>query len=290
MSESRIHRDLSGGAPDAAASGTSGSRVLPLNHPHQRLRRHHLCNTNQPLAPPVPRAELSHARQPTSEITPPTTTGHGAYAAFLFDMDGTVVDSIASANRVWRRWAASHGLDPEAVLRTMHGVRAVETVRRLNVAGMDPEHEAHVLTLAEIEDVEGIVAIKGAKAFLQSLPPERWAIVTSAPRVLAHRRLAAAGLPTPRVLVTADDVAHGKPAPDCYLQAARLLGVAARDCLVWEDAPAGVLAAEAAGSAVMVVSASLAHPFETSHPVITDYDGLKAVLDESGLLRLHSPA
>jgi sugar-phosphatase len=172
----------------------------------------------------------------------------------------------------------------------MHGVRAVETVRRLNVPGIDPEHEAHILTLAEIDDVEGIVAIKGAKAFLHSLPAERWAIVTSAPRVLAIRRLDAAGLPRPRVLITADDVAHGKPAPDCFLQAAQSLGVAATDCLVWEDAPAGVRAAEAAGAAVMVVSASHAHPIETTHPVITDYDGLKAVLDETGLLCVHSSA
>ncbi len=224
---------------------------------------------------------------PSPGITPPAVAG-GAFAAFLFDMDGTLVDSIASANRVWRRWAASHGLDPEIVLRTMHGVRAVETVRRLNVPGMNAEREAEVLTLAEIEDVEGIVAIKGAKTFLRSLPSDRWAIVTSAPRVLALRRLAAAGISAPRVLITADDVAHGKPAPDCFLLAARSLEVAARDCLVWEDALAGIRAAEAAGAAVMVVSASHAQPLETSHPTIADYDGVKAVLDESGLLRLHS--
>ena len=239
------------------------------------------------LRPLFHERKLTNSRQPSFETTP-TTAGDGAFAAFLFDMDGTLVDSIASANRVWRRWAASHGLDPETVLRTMHGVRAVETVRRLNVPGMDPEHEAHVLTLAEIDDVEGVVAIKGAKTFLRSLPAERWAIVTSAPRVLAIRRLDAAGIPRPRVLVTADDIAHGKPAPDCFLLAARSLGVAASDCLVWEDAPAGIRAAEAAGAAVMVVSASHAHPFETSHPVITDYDGVKAVLDESGQLRLQS--
>lgn len=230
---------------------------------------------------------MRNSRQPSSE-TMPATAGGGAFAAFLFDMDGTVVDSIASANRVWRRWAGSHGLDPETVLRTMHGVRAIETVRRLNVPGMDPEHEANLLTLAEIDDVEGVVAIKGAKAFLHSLPVERWAIVTSAPRVLAIRRLEAAGLPRPRVLVTADDVVRGKPAPDCFLLAARSLGVAASDCLVWEDAPAGIGAAEAAGAAVIVVSASHAHPISTSHPVIPDYDSVKTVLDESGLLRLQS--
>jgi sugar-phosphatase len=230
---------------------------------------------------------LTHSYQTASRATPAAASG-AAFAAFLFDMDGTLVDSIASANRVWRRWAESHGLDPEIVLRTMHGVRAVETIRRLSVPGMDVEREADALTLAEMADLEGIVAIKGAAAFLNSLPPDRWAIVTSAPRELALLRLGAAGIPTPRVLITADDVAKGKPAPDCFLLAARTLGVAARDCLVWEDALAGIKAAEAAGATVMVVGASHAKPIETSHPVIADYEGMTAVLDESGRLRLNT--
>ena len=212
--------------------------------------------------------------------------GGRAFAAFLFDMDGTLINSIASAIRVWTRWADSHGIDPDRVLRMMHGVRAVDTVRKLNIPDLDAEHEAEVLTQAEIEDVGDITAIRGAPAFLQSLPPERWAIVTSAPRVLALRRLKAAGIPKPRVLVTADDVAKGKPAPDCFLLAARLLGVAARDCLVWEDTLAGIGAAEAAGAAVMVVGATHSHPIETRHPVTVDYEGLTTSVDDSGALVL----
>ena len=215
--------------------------------------------------------------------------GGRAFAAFLFDMDGTLINSIASAIRVWTHWADSHGIDPDRVLRMMHGVRAVETVRKLKIPGLDAEHEAEVLTQAEIEDVGDIIAIRGARAFLESLPPERWAIVTSAPRVLALRRLEAAGIPKPRVLVTADDVAKGKPAPDCFLLAARLLGVAARDCLVWEDTLAGITAAEAAGAAVVVVSATHAHPIETGHPVTVDYEGLKTTRDDSGALLLDPP-
>jgi sugar-phosphatase len=222
-------------------------------------------------------------------VTRADPAGGRAFAAFLFDMDGTLINSIASAIRVWTRWADSHGVDPDRVLRMMHGVRAVDTVRKLNIPDLDAEHEAEVLTQAEIEDVGDITAIRGAPAFLQSLPPERWAIVTSAPRVLALRRLKAAGIPKPRVLVTADDVAKGKPAPDCFLLAARLLGVAARDCLVWEDTLAGITAAEAAGAAVVVVSATHTHPIETRHPVTVDYDGLKATLDESGALVLDPP-
>jgi sugar-phosphatase len=206
-----------------------------------------------------------------------------AFGAFLFDMDGTILTSIASAERVWSTWARRHGIDVASFLPTIHGVRAVETIRRLALPGVDPEREAEALTLAEIEDVGGIEAIAGAAAFLSSLPEQRWAIVTSAPRVLALRRIEAAGLPLPQILVTADDVTHGKPAPDCFLLAAGRLGVAAQDCLVFEDAPAGIRAAEAAGATVMVVTASHAHAVETSHPSIDGYDALVALSSEDGL-------
>jgi beta-phosphoglucomutase-like phosphatase (HAD superfamily)/predicted MFS family arabinose efflux permease len=229
---------------------------------------------------------LGAAALTASEKTTGMRDSSKTFTAFLFDMDGTLINSIASANRVWRQWATSHGIDPERVLGEMHGVRAVDTVRRLNVPGLDPEREAEVVTQAELADVGGITAINGALAFLRGLPSNRWAIVTSAPRVLAVRRLAAAGIPTPSVLVTADDVTQGKPAPDCYLLAARLLGVAARDCLVWEDTLAGVGAAEAAGAAVMVISATHSHPIETPHPVTFDYEGLTTTLDDSGALVL----
>jgi mannitol-1-/sugar-/sorbitol-6-phosphatase len=203
------------------------------------------------------------------------------FAALLFDMDGTLTDSIAAANRVWTRWSLSHGLDPAKVLPIIHGVRAGDTIRRLNVPGMDVERETEVIKQAEIDDVQGVVAVSGAPAFLNTLPPARWAVVTSAPRALALRRFSAAGLPVPRVLVSAEDVARGKPAPDGFLQAARLLDVAADECLVFEDTAAGVTAAEAAGAAVVVVSATHAPPPPTSHPVISDYQGLVATPDRT---------
>lgn len=205
------------------------------------------------------------------------------FAAILFDMDGTLTDSIAAANRVWTRWCLSHGLDPEKVLPIIHGVRAGDTIRRLNVPGLDVEKETEVIKQAEIDDVEGVVAIKGAAAFLEALPPERWAVVTSAPRELALRRFAAARIPVPRVLVSAEDVTRGKPAPDGFLEAARLLDLSADRCLVFEDTAAGVAAAEAAGAAVVVVNATHATPIATSHPVIADYRGL----DASGFLSLY---
>ena len=208
------------------------------------------------------------------------------YAAFLFDMDGTLINSIVAANKVWTQWAHVHGLEPERVLRNMHGVRAVDTIRGLKVPGMDVEHEADLLTQAEIAAVDGIMAIGGVLALLRSLPENRWAVVTSAPRDLATRRLAVAGIPTPRVLVTAEDVTRGKPAPDCYLLAARQLDVDAQDCLVWEDAPAGIGAAEAAGADVIVISATHDEPMQTHHPIVVDYDGLTATVDADGLLVL----
>lgn len=197
------------------------------------------------------------------------------FAAFLFDMDGTVLTSIIASERVWGTWARRHGLDVEAVLACIHGRRAVETVRGFNIPGVDEDAEVLWLMRAEIADTDGIEAIVGASAFLRALPADRWAIVTSAPRDLARVRLAAAGLPLPAVLITAEDVERGKPAPDCFQLAARRLGHPIEDCLVFEDAPAGIAAAEAAGARVVVVTATHDHPLETPHPGVSSYGPLK---------------
>lgn len=208
------------------------------------------------------------------------------FAAFLFDMDGTLVNSIASAERVWSDWARSHGLDVAAFLPTIHGVRAIETITNLALPGVDPAHEADLLLKAEADDLDGIVQIPGAVAFLNALPSESWAIVTSAPRSLALARMKAAGIPVPAVLVAAEDVSRGKPAPDCFRLGAERLGVDARDCLVFEDAPAGISAAEAAQAAVMVISATHAHPLPTHHAAIAGYDDVGITIDERGWLAL----
>jgi mannitol-1-/sugar-/sorbitol-6-phosphatase len=200
------------------------------------------------------------------------------FDALLFDMDGTIVNSIAVAERVWAAWAEKHGLDVASFLPTIHGRRGIETITMLGLPGVDPKAENDALLLAEIEDVEGIEAIDGAAGFLRSLPLDRWAIVTSAPRDLAVRRLEAAGLPIPPVFVTAEDVEKGKPAPDCFLLAARRLGRKIEDCLVFEDAAAGIEAGEAAGAAVVVVTTTHKHPLETRHPTIAGYGELTAGL------------
>ncbi|TPK46144.1 HAD-IA family hydrolase [Mesorhizobium sp. B2-5-4] len=208
------------------------------------------------------------------------------FAAFLFDMDGTLINSIASAERVWGDWALRHGLDVAAFLPTIHGVRAIETITALALPGVDPTHEADLLLKAEADDLEGILQISGAVAFLNALPPERWAIVTSAPRSLALARMKVAGIPVPGVLVAAEDVSRGKPAPDCFQLGARRLGFDARDCLVFEDAPAGIAAAEAAGASVMVINATHQHPLATQHATIAGYDDIDITVDERGWVAL----
>lgn len=200
------------------------------------------------------------------------------FGALLFDMDGTIINSIAAAERAWAAWAERHGLDVASFLPTIHGMRGIETITRLGLPGVDPHAEAQTVLLAEMEDVDGVEAIGGAAAFLASLPADRWAVVTSSPRQLAVRRLAAAGLPTPAVLVTAEDVERGKPAPDCFLLAAERLGRRIEDCLVFEDAPAGIQAAEAAGAAVAVVTVTHKHVLDTGHPTITGFGELTAAL------------
>jgi mannitol-1-/sugar-/sorbitol-6-phosphatase len=199
------------------------------------------------------------------------------FGALLFDMDGTIISSVAAAERVWAAWAKRQGLDVATFLPSIHGVRGIDVITGLGLPGIDPQAEAQAILLAEIEDVGGIEAIEGAANFLASLPPDRWAIVTSSPRQLALRRLEAAGLPPP-VLVTGEDIEHGKPAPDCFLLAAKRLGQKIEDCLVFEDAPAGIQAAEAAGAAVVVVTALHKHPLDTNHPTITGYGKLTAAL------------
>lgn len=209
-----------------------------------------------------------------------------SFDAFLFDMDGTILSSIEATERVWGQWAERHGIDPVTFLPTVHGVRAVETVRRLGMPHLDPEHEAKVLLEAEISDLEGIAPIDGAAEFLASLPTDRWAIVTSAPLELARSRLGAAGLSLPANIVTSEDVQRGKPSPECFQLGAEQLGFDPKKCLVFEDAPAGIIAGETAGCRVIVVTATHPTPPETSHHCIKSYKELELHVAEDGRLSL----
>lgn len=197
-----------------------------------------------------------------------------SFAAFLFDMDGTLMTSTANAERHWGNWARRQGLEVDAFLPTIHGVQSVETIRRLALPGLDPVAEAAAITQAEIDDMGGIEPIPGAVDFLAALPRDRWAIVTSAPRALAESRLRYTGLPLPDLLVTAEDVARSKPAPDGFVLAAERLGMPIADCVVFEDSAAGIAAGEAAGAQVAVVTITHAVPVDTPHPTLRDYRAL----------------
>ncbi len=170
----------------------------------------------------------------------------------LFDLDGVLVDSTPAVARVWAWWAREHGFDPEEVVKKAHGRPSITTIREL-LPDADHAAEDREVERREIADVEGVIPLPGAMELLQALPLERWAIVTSCTRALAHVRIAAAGLPKPNHLVTATDVRHGKPHPEPYLKGAQILGIPADDCLVIEDAPAGIRAGKAAGARVLAL-------------------------------------
>ncbi len=180
--------------------------------------------------------------------------------AFLFDLDGVLVDSTAWVEQQWRRWATDKGLQPEPFLRVCHGRRAVETIR---LAAPHLDAEAEVAALTPYEDdtsSETLGPLAGAAQLVGLLPVESWAVATSGGRQLAISRLRRAGLPVPRVLICAEDVVQGKPSPDVYLLAAHRLGVSPGQCIVFEDAPAGVQAAHAA--AMPVIGLTTTHTAE----------------------------
>ena len=172
--------------------------------------------------------------------------------AVLFDMDGVLVDSTPAVTRVWTGWALEHGLVPEEVVRRAHGRPSLASIIELLPHG-DHEAENREVERREIEDIADVIALPGALALLQAIPPQRWAVVTSATRALTEVRLRAAGLPVPQHLVTASDLKRGKPFPDPYLKGAESLGKAASECIVAEDAATGVRAGKEACARVLAL-------------------------------------
>jgi sugar-phosphatase len=176
-------------------------------------------------------------------------------SAILFDLDGVLVDSTRSVARQWRRWAEERGIDPEKLLAFAHGVRAVEVIAQV-APHLDAEDEVKKLEKQEADDTEGVAVMPGARELIASLPEGRWGVVTSGTRHLAIARLRLANISVSRALVTSDDVEKGKPDPAPYLKGAELLGVNPADCLVIEDAPAGIRAAHAGGMKVIALSST----------------------------------
>jgi len=211
----------------------------------------------------------------------------------LFDMDGVLVSSIGAVERCWLRWCEIYGIaDPEA-FEVPHGKRAVDIVRMLKPAFNEAQvaEGLRVIEDLEIADTEGLRVLPGVKALLEALPPERWAIVTSATRRLLLGRLAAAGLPVPERLISGDMVERGKPDPEPYRRGAALLGLAPGDCVVVEDAPSGVGAGIAAGCRVLAVlgTHSADQLFEATW-IAESIDTMQVTASQSGLELRFTPA
>ena len=206
-------------------------------------------------------------------------------AGLLFDNDGVIVSSIASVNRCWRRWAAHYGVPVAADFEIEHGTRAVDVMQKL-VPGIDVVEGLKVIEDMELEDVADLEVLPGVKTLLESLPMERWAIVSSATYRLLIGRLKVAGLPVPERIVSGDRVVHGKPHPEPYLRGAELIHAAPSDCIVIEDAPSGARAGKAAGCRVLGVLGT--HSAEELRAVGVDWvveslERVKAEAVEGGL-------
>lgn len=199
-------------------------------------------------------------------------------------MDGTLVDSRAVVERTWHRFAAKRGLNAEAIIKRAHGRRSRETMAELVAPGEIDSAVAEV-DGDELNDREGIIEVPGARALLASLPPQSWAVVTSAGRELAEIRMQAAGIPIPAVLVSAELVSRGKPDPEGYRLAAAMLGVPVQQTIVFEDAPPGIAAGIAAGAPVVALATT--QPRERlagATAIVNDFRGLTVSATAGGWL------
>ncbi|MCI0554212.1 MAG: HAD family hydrolase [Anaerolineae bacterium] len=178
--------------------------------------------------------------------------------AILFDLDGTLIDSAARIQRLWQTWEQRHGIEPESIFQVMHGRRAGEIIQMF-APYLHVENEVRDVESDEVSDMNGVQSYAGTLELLSELLPQQWAIVTSGSRQVTEARLRHVKLPIPSVFITGEDVSLGKPAPDGYLLAAEQLRVKPIECVVIEDAPAGVKAGKAAGMHVIAVTSTHVH-------------------------------
>ncbi len=197
----------------------------------------------------------------------------------LFDLDGVLVDSTPAVARVWTIWANKHGFVPHEVVRQAHGRPSIATIRDL-LPHADAVVENSEVERGEIEDTEGVIPLPGALEILQALPQDHWTIATSCTRRLAEVRIRAAGLPMPKHMITSNDVQHGKPDPEPYRKAAQILGFPPADCIVVEDAPAGIRAGQASGARVLALRTTAPDPELTQSGatwIINDLASLRVI-------------
>lgn len=206
-------------------------------------------------------------------------------SAILFDLDGVLVDSTKAVARAWHRWAVESNVEPAKVEAIMHGRRTIEIVQTV-APHLDAAAEAKKIELrgAEGDGKDGVTVMPGVADLLAGLPQDRWAVVTSGTRMVATARLKLAGLPVPAVMVPADDVVHGKPHPEPDLKGALLLAVNPAECIVIEDAPAGLQSAHAAEmKAIGITSTYPASALKEADAVISAMSQLRVSLRDGGL-------
>jgi sugar-phosphatase len=205
-------------------------------------------------------------------------------SAILFDLDGVLVDSTRSVDRQWRAWAERKGVDGDKVIAIAHGVRTIEVIKYI-APHLDAEAEVREIESREADDHEGVSVMPGAADLVSTIPSGRWCVVTSGTRPLARARLRFGGLPVPEVLVTADDVLNGKPHPEPYLKGAELLGMRPENCLVIEDAPAGIQSAHAGGMKVIGITSTYpATQLSMADAVVEELAQIRVGRDGSGTL------
>lgn len=203
-------------------------------------------------------------------------------SAILLDMDGTLVDSTSVVIEEWRAWADYHGLDVDQILRFSHGRLPEDVIRTVLPGSAIGQEAGRLRSLASAIDQTSIVAVKGAAEFVATLPRTMWAVVTSATAGLARGRLAHAGILIPDVLVSADDIHKGKPDPEGYLLAAQRLRVRPQDCIVFEDAPAGLLSARNAGMRVIALTTTHTCAQLGAPDCISDFSKLRVAVNGQG--------
>jgi sugar-phosphatase len=296
--EWRLLAEAAGGAPYVVWLSASPELLASRRRGRGAARDVHVVDPAPDASPQVPHlrvdaslpteqqlAEVRRALRlppPAASAVPAATSAvfERTFDAALFDLDGTLIDSTPSVVRSWAQLAREYGLHVD-LLAEGHGRPAAQVI-----ASFFPEHEADAalgrVTEIEVSDLDDVIALDGAAAFLDSLPDTQRAIVTSGTRLIASSRLRAAGLRAPEVVVTFDDVTHGKPHPEPYLLAAERLGVDPARCVVFEDAPAGLAAARAAGCTTVAIAGT--HPLDDLHAdlVVTSLAELRTLPAASG--------